>query len=303
MPNILILILLSNQQVFLENFKELRIHYQRISQRYNIPITVVGYMGDSNENRFDEETGILHLSCHDKTIGRKLIMATEYIKANMNYDYVLKTNASTLVNLQLMSLLIKDQRIDWNRIYNKSALIEVQIGYDNTKWFICPCGTYAICSKDVFNTLFDDNAMEGLNEIRQYYIDSSINVWDDTWGWYDISEDSVTGWLAKKHNIQFYSLYDDLVVLDNYREPDLKKVVEASLDDIATTPSIICKTGNWMDIESRQHYEPAIIHLAGLLYESITISDKQYQEFYHINMVKNLENGLWEYTNQGIYTK
>lgn len=303
--SILVLILISDQNIFLNNFKELRNHYLRIGKIYNIPITVVGYMGGSNTTFYDDNTGILHLDCSDNEIGAKLMYAADFIKKNMDYDFVIKTNASTIVNIQLMYRLMLDPWVMWDRIYNKSGMMSIEIGYDDSMWFDCPCGTYAICTRDVFNTLFDDidKVNASINELADYYLASGVNIYDKRWGWYGISEDSLYGWLAKKHDIQFYSLWDDLVVADNYREHDLKKLIDIPIEDISITPSIICKTGEWPNVDERNNVEPTIIHVIGMLFESVKLTNEQYCKFYKTNMIENAQNGKWSYYNVGLFMK
>lgn len=306
MPKVLILVLISNQDVFLNNFKELRSHYTRMGVLYNIPVSVVGYMGGSDTTFHDTETGILHLNCPDNDLGVKLLRAAEYIKSNMEYDFIIKTNASTLVNLQLMYRIMTDPRTDWWKIYHKSYIMDIEICRsedDKFTLYSYPCGTYAMCSSNIFNRLFDDGAEAVVNELIDYYINSlGSNIYAESeWGWTGLSEDSVFGWLAHIRAIPFYSLYEDLAVSDNYRESEIHRISSAPMEKIPVTPSIICKVADWSDNTMRNNIEPPIIHACGLLFETGTLTDNDYEEFYRVNMVENVNNGKCNTANQCLY--
>lgn len=298
MPKILILILIANYPVFLDNFKELRAHYLRVSKLYNIPIQVVGYVGGSDTTYFDDETDILHIGCNDRMTAMKLIYAADFIRNNMDYDFMLKTNASTIVNLRLMYRMMRDPMVLWNRIYNKSFKAEYRIG-DESEWFEYACGTYAVCTKDTFNTLFTDSNTTNnhLDALRKHLIDNKVNIYNDTWGCIDVMEDTFFGYLAKIYGIDCYSLYEDLVVDTKYREGWINHILDIAIDNMAITPSVICKTGDFSDIDKRTSIEPSIIHLVGMLFESVSITDTQYRDFYKTNLIENRDNGMWNETN------
>lgn len=301
MPKLIILILTANQDLFLNSYNELRNHYIQMGKRYNIPLSVIGYVGDSDTIFLDEETGILHLDCPDNEISNKLIRAAQYIQSNMDYDFVVKTNTSTIINLRLMYLFMRDSRVDWNKIYCKSYLLSSEIGPDKTKWFSCPSGTYAICSRKVFDTIFDspDNINANVTELSNYYGgEVGLNLYDiNQWGWSGLSEDATFGWLAKVHEIQFHSLYEDLVVTSNYRDWQIHKISTIPTETLSVTPSIICRTADYEDIDKRNMIEPAIIHMCGLLFELCRFNDKDYEEFYFTNMITNVSNNRYTHCN------
>lgn len=150
MRNILFLISLSQHKLFSDEYKLLYSEYDKTIKKYNLPIKIIGYLGGYDQCFVDHANHILYLDADDKNIVAKYqaahlyIMQYPWIVDNYQYDVVMATNTSTVVNLQLLNKMIQDSRFDMSGIYGN------QIRVRNSKLsFDFPEGKLMVYSKDV----------------------------------------------------------------------------------------------------------------------------------------------------------
>lgn len=104
---ILIVIMSCNNDFFIEQEKTLKETYLSI-----LPDNVdyVIYRGGNNKDEFRENKHLLLLNVEDDLHNtyKKTYKALDYIHDNFNYDYILRTNTSTYININLLVAFVQN---------------------------------------------------------------------------------------------------------------------------------------------------------------------------------------------------
>jgi len=147
MINILFLIISSNDNHIYDEFKKLQRLYLSlpIDPEYSIQHFFVEFKSDMDDNIIMKENDIIYIK-GDESINPGMILKTckaiEYVYNNCNYDFLIRTNLSTLFNLSNL--------FEYLRLIPK----ENACGGFNYRTFIT--GTGVILSKDVSKIILDN---------------------------------------------------------------------------------------------------------------------------------------------------
>ena len=106
MTNIKRIILLSflhENDTYIRMFKILRDHYLKLIDKLNLPIRYYGVRITDKESFIDEENHMIMIhnigDDYDKKLVLKVRDTFEFIENNLEYDIIVKGNASTIINL------------------------------------------------------------------------------------------------------------------------------------------------------------------------------------------------------------
>ena len=89
----------SNQELFVSNTKILKEFYLDVISKNNLDIDVFSFVGNTNDtSMYNDDNTTLVFDCNDRIVLKKYKCLFEYLK-DKNYEYILITNNSTLVNL------------------------------------------------------------------------------------------------------------------------------------------------------------------------------------------------------------
>ena len=95
----------STEPVYQETTQVLKDAYRRIIEQKNLPVDVISYIGDADETHLEGDT--LYIKCDNKLSVDKHRELYRYIVEHPEYDWVLKTNVSTVANLELICKLME----------------------------------------------------------------------------------------------------------------------------------------------------------------------------------------------------
>ena len=131
---IVILSMLSCNLLFMKEFRILKAYFNNMKETLKHHFTYIGYIGNSNEDFYDDETRILHLSCPDdvnhtfEKTQKALFFVNEHFS---KYRFVFRTNTSTVVNLRLLDRFIdtdiKPYNIYTSEIYRNDSIDNLKL--------------------------------------------------------------------------------------------------------------------------------------------------------------------------------
>ena len=107
--DVVILSMLSCNPLFMKEFQILKTYFDDMKRTLKHHFIYIGYIGNSNEDFYDNETGILHLTCPDdinhtfEKTQKALFFVNEHFR---KYRFIFRTNTSTVVNLRLLDRFI-----------------------------------------------------------------------------------------------------------------------------------------------------------------------------------------------------
>lgn len=81
--------------------------YKEVCVKKKLPVDVISYVGDAEETHFDGDT--LYIACDNKLSIDKHRELYKYIYEHPEYDVIIKTNVSTVLNLELLCKFISSQ--------------------------------------------------------------------------------------------------------------------------------------------------------------------------------------------------
>lgn len=282
MRKIVIAILLSHFDLYVKNFTRMRDHYLRMVQKYNLPIDVIGYIGDPDDPTwYDPETHILHCSTDDDNLNKKRkIFNTIYGK---EYDVIIATNASTVVNIRLLNEYIQSEGFRMDYIHGIST--EYAYNVDNNFIFNFFQGTFTVYSKEI------------IEKVEPYWEESLKFIFETDGKLADgtpeepykyASDDMVMSYachLAGVKNHPLFSEYEAVIGAHNNIKWTNSLDDLQSITELAKSTCVLCKTTVYMptlaslEYHIRSIYEPVIISMVCASYEGIDIDEKTIEEF------------------------
>lgn len=117
MKTILLSVMFHNDVNFIKEWEILRNEYNKIIKKHHLPIKILGYC-ESNNSYVDRENDVIYVSTNSDRLYGKYYWFEKNVKYFFgNFDYYIKTNTSTIVNLQLLNAFVQSNQIDDNLIY------------------------------------------------------------------------------------------------------------------------------------------------------------------------------------------
>lgn len=199
MKTILLSIMLHNDKNFINEFKLLKDTYNKIILKHNLPIKVVGYMESDNGNNYiDIYNEIIYVACGKNNLTDKFILFGINSKYFFeDFDYYIKTNTSTIVNLQLLNHIVQENLLDDNTIYGIEKLTFFSDNYrDDSNIFSYLRGNFILMSNSIYEKIIYN---------KEYY-----NVIDDVFIGYCTQDNPIITLKGiqvfnKLNGIDFYS--------------------------------------------------------------------------------------------------
>lgn len=193
----------SNQELFVNNTRILKEFYLDVISKNNLDIDVFSFVGNTNVNSmYDNDNTTLVFDCDDRVVLKKYKCLFEYLK-NKDYEYILITNNSTLVNLVNLNAFISTSIDD--DIYYGTITIRTPELFEYVN------GNVKLFSKKILDKItFPFAEIEHVN----YYI-TFLHSAKSTNQWIGLPEDLVIQIVLNILNIKHVLLYEYLM-FNNY---------------------------------------------------------------------------------------
>jgi len=163
LPRILNLVLYNDTDYYRGMYENTREYYNK---NENVDTIYYMYSGDQNdeEYKYDKDNNMLYIrgiESYVPGILQKTVKAFQFVSLlDKKYDYIIRTNISTLVNFRKLSEELIKNPIDYGagrcmRIFNGWRDIKAGIENDRYKGIIFPSGTCIIFSGNLFDKMMD----------------------------------------------------------------------------------------------------------------------------------------------------
>lgn len=282
MKKILIAILGGTHNLYMHNFKYLLDHYLRVIDKFGIPADVIYYIGDGDKLSYDSTTHILQLDVPDYDTSKKFKKLNEFIQ-DKGYDIIIKTNASTIINIRLLNGFIQSSEFNDDYIFGPSTTYNARD--ENNKFLF--------------------NFFQGFFTIySSKYISSIINIWDkcvqyifeinsnikehenDNYG--NVDDDPPLGMCCKWLNIPLKCLFMEYELFSTHNSVKWTLLLPeiTNICDFSKITFILCKSGDALQnqsLDTRDVFEPAFIQIFGAIFEGLDINDNIIKEFVEKN--------------------
>lgn len=273
MRKILILILTSCEKFYSSQYMKIKDHYEYIIKRYNLPMTVVGYQGDSDKDYLSYDNNIIYMNCKDRDVGTKFVMIHHLLKNNQglnDFDIIIRTNTSTFLNLQSLNALIQDSRFNMDALYGPSSFIRHFMDDKKDESIVYPQGYFMMYSPNLMNNLIQywDAGIEYLLSKDLYKIP------EDSSGWFGYGDDTILGACIKLYQdvgnkITLRNVWQEMdFILFNRFDTNWTNAINKfdTLKDLQRITSlIICKMHMRTNMTERKRNEPYLIDMAAFL--------------------------------------
>lgn len=273
MRKILILILTSNEEFYSSQYIKIKDHYEYIIKRYNLPMIVVGYQGDSDKDYLSYDNNIIYMNCKDRDVGTKFIKIHQLLKNNQglhNFDIIIRTNTSTFLNLQSLNALIQDSRFNMDALYGPSSFIRHFMDDKEEESIVYPQGYFMMYSPNLMNKLIQywDAGIEYLLS-KDLYMNP-----EESSDWFGYGDDTILGACIKLYHdagneIELRNIWTELEFISYNRFDAEWTNTTNKLDTFKelqrVTSLIICKMYMYTNITERKSNEPYLIDMAAFL--------------------------------------
>lgn len=249
-------ILSSSQELFRTNTELLKAHYSKLIDYFKYDIEVYSFVGDENCTNTYEKDNIIYCKSNDRDLSMKFYELFDYIVKNKDYEYIMITNNSNIINLELLMRNINEFLT--NGFYYTNDILNLLFAYPN--------GNFKFFSKNILNILYNEYK-EALAKIEPIYlyVHSVVEYGENMW--HGIPEDVIIGTIVHK-----YAPY-----LDDDDETIKKRIIAVEMKDyfsllgsdycgIPATPNSIYWDGTLVanfkldaDYHTRLKYEPKLL--------------------------------------------
>ncbi len=250
--------------------------YHQVCTKKNLPVDVISYVGDADETKVEGDT--IYIKCDNKLSIDKHRVVYKYIYDHPEYDVIIKTNVSTVLNLELLCKYVASVDYYSHNFYGTCTMwdsrcagtliyMDKQCMYSNF-----PVGFFHMAKYDIWKELYeayDDVTDQIKTNIK---LQEDDNDWpsypgDKEKGIIDVNDDLVMGALLVAVNRRCIELVNYIKLspddVDNYVEN------RNNFDSIFGTACIRCKLAvkPGEGYAMREYWEPKLIYLAAKLYE------------------------------------
>ena len=282
----LVILQSSVEPIYIECTRLLKDLYHQVCFKKNLPVDVISYVGDAEETCFDGDT--LYIKCDNKLSIDKHRVVYKYIYDHPEYDVIIKTNVSTVLNLELLCKYVMSTDYYTHNFYCAATMWDVrcngQVTYNSKTYTYSnfPIGFFHMAHYDIWKEIYeayDDVSTQVMNNLRNQ-IDNGEVEWsgypNDSNNSIDINDDLMMGAFLAAIDRRIMELvnYIKIPPLEYDPWPEDRNI----LDSVFGTACIRCK----MAVDSpenysiREIYEPRMLYLAAKLYEGhiTTIQDE-----------------------------
>jgi len=209
---VLIAIQSSNQELYKANTEALKDMYRRMKETFELDVIDVDVISFTAGEKTELVGDVLYTECLDSDIYLKhRIFMSEYLLKHPEYDVIIKTNATTLINLSYVNEFLRGSLFDTDKFYGSYIFWQWDSGY------LYVSGNFIMASGDLFrNTLCD---LEKYDKVHDWFLENYPTVFvepkegDDMWK--GVPDDTIWGGILNQYykNIKLIAL-DDCICLN-----------------------------------------------------------------------------------------
>lgn len=261
---ILVVMQSSTEKLYQDAAELLKKMYNEVIERKSLPVDVISYVGDSQETYLDGDT--LYIACDNKLSIEKHRQLYKYIYDHKEYDVIIKTNVSTVLNLELICKLVVSMDFYKNNMYCASIMWDnccsgtVMVGNEPKRYGNFPVGYFNMADRKIWEEMYEvyDSVVEEVIRDLKHNHPNKYPL--------DVNDDCVTGALLVKTGHTTMQMSNFVLITAKEMEPFIESAY--NMDTFFSSICTRCKlhTDSPNDIHMRELYEPIIMRLVATAY-------------------------------------
>lgn len=255
---ILLAILSSNNELYQKTTKTILDAYDEMKNRFKLQcefdiITVL------SGNKTERVGNIFYVNCNDSDVASKQLAITEYINEHEEYDVIIRTNATTVVNLNYADIIARKFLGD-NIMYTTTWIWIENGGFNH------PVGSFMMFSKFLFQKYFSNAQLYNTCNDELYknarFLESNNNKFVY---WKGVPDDLILGYMLFKQNAKI-----ELRRCSSFQVGDGPDAISKNLLSFRAKTK---KSHTENDYKDRINIEPLLLKMAAQLMISNPIED------------------------------
>jgi len=267
---ILLAILSSNNELYQKTTKTILDAYDEMKRRFKLQcefdiMTVLS--GDKTERVED----VFYVNCDDSDVASKQLSITEYLNEHDEYDVIIRTNSTTVVNLNYADIIARNF-LDEDVIYTTRGFVVDLTDYGNR---VChhPYGNFMMFNKSLFQKYFSDTQLYNtcnieLNNIYNFSISDKCEFWKG------VPDDFILGYMLSKQNAKIELRFCSSFMIGD----ELDTISENLLSFRAKTKDSYTEN----DYKDRINIEPLLLKMAAQLMIQNPIEDIEVLHYWYV---------------------
>lgn len=270
---ILLAILSSSNELYQKTTKTILDAYDEMKSRFKLQcefdiMTVLS--GDKTER----VENVFYVNCDDSDVASKQLAITEYLNEHDEYDVIIRTNATTVVNLNYADVIAR-KFLDEDVIYTTMFITYDLTNYGN-RVFHHPLGSFMMFSKSLFQKYFSDTQL--YNTCKDELIEFAGFLKSDKFEyWKGIPDDLILGYMLSKQNAKIELRTCSSFMIDD--ELDMNDMLSENLLSFRAKTK---ESYTEKDYKDRINIEPLLLKMAAQLMISNPIEDIEILHYLYV---------------------
>ncbi len=161
LKKVLVLIQSSNQELYTNNTKVIKDIYVRMKDAFAFLKCDFEILSYTAGDKFEVIDDVLYIPCDDQNVYMKHRYLMQYLNDRTDWDFVIKTNATTIVNLSFINAIIE------NDYYRDTELLTNSLHYIYGRTIAFHYGSGAFL---MFSRIFFDSTINNIDKYDDTYI-------------------------------------------------------------------------------------------------------------------------------------
>lgn len=287
---ILIVLQSSVEPLYQQETQLLKNIYNQIIQEKNLPIDVISYVGNAPYTHMIEDT--LYIKCDNKYSIDKHRQLYKYIYEHPEYDIIIKTNVSTVLNLELICNYVNSVDFYPENLYTCASMWDDRCTGEMVKdgktykYGNFPIGFLHMGHRKIWEDIYEvyDEVIEKIIKDIHTKIENDTFTWssfpgDETTGLIDVNDDLAMGPLLLYTGHNVLEIVNFIKVSDDEYDKFVLKHPEDNPNNVFSTICARCKLA-CDDFSFRERYELMVMQLIAKLYSSHETTQGDMKQFF-----------------------
>lgn len=286
---ILIVLQSSVEPLYQKETQLLKDIYGNLIRKNNLPVDVISYVGDAEKTMLVDDT--LYIKCDNKYSIEKHRQLYKYIHEHPEYDIIIKTNVSTVLNLDLICKYVCSVDFYSHNMYSCASMWDdrctgiivkdgKELNYGNF-----PIGFLHLAHRKVWEDIYNsyDVVIDKVISDIQSKIENNTYIWegfpgDEKTGFIDVNDDLVMGALLLYTGHNTLQIANYIRVSHDEFDEYVLSHPDDNPDNVFSTICARCKLA-YSDPKVREYYEPMVMQLIAILYGNHETSQGDIKQF------------------------